>query len=61
MNKSTGTIDTKANVCSVKFHSKNSFQLAFGSADHHCHLYDLRNLDKALMVFKGHRKVDKVN
>lgn len=53
---STGTIESKANVCSVKFHPGNNNQIIFGSADHHIHLYDLRKTDEPLVVFKGHKK-----
>jgi E3 ubiquitin-protein ligase RFWD2 len=53
---STGTIDSKANVCSVKFHPSNSNHLVFGSADHHVHYYDLRKTSEPLRIFKGHRK-----
>ncbi|KAJ2997724.1 coatomer subunit alpha [Globomyces sp. JEL0801] len=53
---STGTIETKANVCSVKFHPTNPNELAYGSADHHIHYHDLRNMSTPLMVFKGHQK-----
>ncbi|KAJ3303722.1 coatomer subunit alpha [Kappamyces sp. JEL0829] len=53
---STGTIATKANVCSVKYHPLNSYQIVFGSADHHAHFYDLRKYSEPLYIFKGHRK-----
>lgn len=53
---STCTIETKANVCSVKFHPTNSYHIAFGSADHHVHYYDLRKHTEPLHVFQGHRK-----
>jgi E3 ubiquitin-protein ligase RFWD2 len=53
---SSGTIDTKANVCSVKFHPTNVNHLAFGSADHQVFYYDVRRLDTPLKVFKGHKK-----
>eukprot|EP00842_Homolaphlyctis_polyrhiza_P002575 jgi/Hompol1/3318/HPOL_006465-RA len=53
---SIATIETKANVCSVRFHPTQSHHLAFGSADHHLHYYDLRNISVPLHVFKGHRK-----
>ncbi|KAI8914615.1 ring finger and WD repeat domain 2 [Gorgonomyces haynaldii] len=49
-------IDTKANVCSVKFHPTLRYHLAFGSADHHVHYYDLRKPSQPLAVFKGHKK-----
>ena len=50
------TIDTKANVCSVKFHPTLSYHIAFGTADHHIHYYDLRNLRAPVHIFKGHKK-----
>ncbi|XP_046845426.1 E3 ubiquitin-protein ligase COP1-like isoform X2 [Xenia sp. Carnegie-2017] len=59
---STGTehsvscIEAKANVCCVKFNPESRYHLAFGSADHCVHYYDLRNSNKPLTVFKGHRK-----
>lgn len=42
--QSVATIPSKANVCCVKFHPENGHNIAFGSADHHVHYYDLRNL-----------------
>ncbi|KAI8810358.1 WD40-repeat-containing domain protein [Cladochytrium replicatum] len=54
--QSVVNIDTRANVCSVKFNPSNSFHLAFGSADHQVHYYDLRKPSEALHVFKGHKK-----
>lgn len=56
MKKSICTIDGKANVCSVRFHPEEGHLLAFGSADHNVHLYDLRYASKALDVMKGHKK-----
>ncbi|KAJ3324482.1 RING finger and WD repeat domain-containing protein 2 [Boothiomyces sp. JEL0866] len=53
---STGTIESKANICSVKYHPCNGEQLVFGSADHHLHYYDLRNTKSPLYIFKGHKK-----
>lgn len=53
---SIATLEAKANVCCVKFNPKSSCHLAFGSADHDVHYYDLRNMTKALCVFKGHKK-----
>lgn len=50
------TIDSKANVCSVKFHPFHSNFIAFGSADHHVHYYDLRNLKEPFHIFRGHKK-----
>lgn len=53
---SIATLEAKANVCCVKFNPKISYQLAFGSADHDVHFYDLRNMSRAICVFKGHKK-----
>lgn len=53
---SIATLEAKANVCCVKFNPKSSCHLAFGSADHDVHYYDLRHMSKALYTFKGHRK-----
>lgn len=53
---SIATLEAKANVCCVKFNPKSRYHLAFGSADHDVHYYDLRNMSKALCVFKGHKK-----
>ncbi|XP_011000702.1 PREDICTED: E3 ubiquitin-protein ligase COP1-like [Populus euphratica] len=49
-------IDMKANVCSVKYNPGSSIHVAVGSADHHIHYYDLRNISQPLYVFSGHRK-----
>ncbi|KAJ3045226.1 coatomer subunit alpha [Rhizophlyctis rosea] len=54
--RSVSTIESRANVCSVKFNPLVAHQLAFGSADHHVHYYDLRNPSTPLHIFKGHRK-----
>lgn len=53
---SIATLEAKANVCCVKFNPKSSCNLAFGSADHCVHYYDLRNMKEALTIFKGHKK-----
>lgn len=53
---SVASLEAKANVCCVKFNPKSSCHLAFGSADHCVHYYDLRNMKEPLCVFKGHRK-----
>ncbi|XP_012141044.1 E3 ubiquitin-protein ligase COP1-like [Megachile rotundata] len=53
---SVASLETKANVCCVKFNPRSSCHLAFGSADHCVHYYDLRNMKEALCIFKGHRK-----
>ncbi|KAJ8666879.1 hypothetical protein QAD02_008541 [Eretmocerus hayati] len=56
MDHSVASLEAKANVCCVKFNPKSSCHLAFGSADHCVHYYDLRNMKEALCVFKGHKK-----
>lgn len=56
MDHSVASLEAKANVCCVKFNPRSSCHLAFGSADHCVHYYDLRNMKEALCVFKGHRK-----
>ncbi|XP_033324820.1 E3 ubiquitin-protein ligase COP1 [Megalopta genalis] len=53
---SVASLEAKANVCCVKFNPRSSCHLAFGSADHCVHYYDLRNMNGALCIFKGHRK-----
>ncbi|KAJ3027263.1 coatomer subunit alpha, partial [Rhizophlyctis rosea] len=54
--RSVCTIESRANVCSVKFNPSVSHHIAFGSADHHVHYYDLRKPSHPLHIFKGHRK-----
>eukprot|EP01096_Ripella_sp_DP13-Kostka_P015493 TRINITY_DN728_c0_g1_i3.p1 TRINITY_DN728_c0_g1~~TRINITY_DN728_c0_g1_i3.p1 ORF type:complete len:850 (-),score=287.33 TRINITY_DN728_c0_g1_i3:22-2304(-) len=54
--KSVMNIETKANVCCVKFNPHTSNQIAFGSADHNLHFYDLRNTNEPLFILNGHRK-----
>jgi E3 ubiquitin-protein ligase RFWD2 len=49
-------IDMKANICCVKYNPGSSNYIAVGSADHHIHYYDLRNISQPLHVFSGHRK-----
>ncbi|XP_002534127.2 E3 ubiquitin-protein ligase COP1 [Ricinus communis] len=49
-------IDMKANICCVKYNPGSSNYIAVGSADHHIHYYDLRNVSHPLHVFSGHRK-----
>ncbi|XP_072045173.1 E3 ubiquitin-protein ligase COP1-like isoform X2 [Amphiura filiformis] len=49
-------LEAKANVCCVKFNPSKMYSLAFGSADHCVHYYDLRYPKQPLNVFKGHRK-----
>ncbi|XP_034943967.1 E3 ubiquitin-protein ligase COP1-like isoform X1 [Chelonus insularis] len=56
MDHSVASLEAKANVCCVKFNPRSSCHLAFGSADHCVHYYDLRNMREALCIFKGHRK-----
>jgi len=56
MDRSITSLEAKANVCCVKFNPKSRYHLAFGSADHCIHYYDLRNQQQPLAVFKGHRK-----
>lgn len=53
---SVASLEARANVCCVKFNPQSSYHLAFGSADHSVHYYDLRNTKQALTVFKGHKK-----
>lgn len=53
---SVATLEAKANVCCVKFNPRSSSHLAFGSADHCVHYYDLRNMKEAVAIFKGHKK-----
>ncbi|KAJ7964794.1 E3 ubiquitin-protein ligase COP1 [Quillaja saponaria] len=49
-------IDMKANICCVKYNPGSCNHIAVGSADHHIHYYDLRNISRPLHVFSGHRK-----
>lgn len=53
---SVASLEAKANVCCVKFNPASCYHLAFGSADHCVHYYDLRSTKQPLNVFKGHRK-----
>jgi E3 ubiquitin-protein ligase RFWD2 len=53
---SVACIEAKANVCCVRFNPYSRFHLAFGSADHCIHYYDLRNTKEQLGVLKGHKK-----
>ncbi|PKU87918.1 Protein SPA1-RELATED 3 [Dendrobium catenatum] len=53
---STGTIRTKANVCSVQFSPESGRIIAVGSADHNVYCYDLRNIRIPLCKFVGHSK-----
>ncbi|XP_059152150.1 E3 ubiquitin-protein ligase COP1-like [Physella acuta] len=54
--QSVMTIEGGANVCCVKFNPTTRYNLAFGSADHCVHYYDLRHPKKAVNVFRGHGK-----
>ena len=56
MNHSVASLEAKANVCCVKFNPTSCYHLAFGSADHCVHYYDLRNSKLPLNVFRGHKK-----
>ncbi|GIY95868.1 e3 ubiquitin-protein ligase COP1 [Caerostris extrusa] len=56
MEHSLATLEAKANVCCVKFNPDSRNHLAFGSADHCVHYYDLRNVTQPVEVFKGHKK-----
>ena len=53
---SVASLEAKANVCCVKFNPSSCYHLAFGSADHCVHYYDLRYTKQPLNVFKGHKK-----
>lgn len=54
--RSITSLEAKANVCCVQFNPSSRYHLAFGSADHCVHYYDLRNMKEEVKVFKGHRK-----
>lgn len=54
--RSVATLESKANVCCVKFCPENTFHIAFGSADHCVHYYDLRNTSEPLGLLIGHKK-----
>lgn len=54
--RSVACLEAKANVCCVKFNPIGASYLAFGSADHCVHYYDLRHPKRALAIFKGHKK-----
>ncbi|OQV15230.1 E3 ubiquitin-protein ligase RFWD2 [Hypsibius exemplaris] len=53
---SINSLDAKANVCCVQFSPQNRHILAYGSADHSIHVYDLRNTRYAFAVLKSHKK-----
>ncbi|XP_039762158.1 E3 ubiquitin-protein ligase COP1-like [Pararge aegeria] len=54
--RSVATLEAKFNVCCVRFNPRSSAHLAFGSADHAVHYYDLRAPRAPLCVFRDHRK-----
>ncbi|KAL0808742.1 hypothetical protein ABMA28_013170 [Loxostege sticticalis] len=54
--RSVATLEAKFNVCCVRFNPRSSCHLAFGSADHCVHYYDLRAPRHPLQVFRDHRK-----
>ncbi|KAJ2938618.1 hypothetical protein O0L34_g11930 [Tuta absoluta] len=54
--RSVTTLEARFNVCCVRFNPKSACHLAFGSADHCVHYYDLRAPRSPLAVFKDHRK-----
>eukprot|EP01105_Mastigella_eilhardi_P024559 TRINITY_DN643_c1_g2_i2.p1 TRINITY_DN643_c1_g2~~TRINITY_DN643_c1_g2_i2.p1 ORF type:complete len:548 (-),score=112.01 TRINITY_DN643_c1_g2_i2:58-1569(-) len=54
--KSVATIKTRANVCCVQFSPTSAQHVAFGSADHVIHLYDLRSTKEPLALLRGHNK-----
>ena len=54
--RSLANLEAKANVCCVQFNPESRYHLAFGSADHCVHYYDLRNMKTCLKIFKGHKK-----
>lgn len=55
-NHSVACLKIKANICGVKFNPESLSHLAFGSADHCIHYYDLRYSKQPLIVLKGHKK-----
>ncbi|MCL7024782.1 hypothetical protein MKW94_011560 [Papaver nudicaule] len=52
--KSTCTIRSVANVCCVQFSPYSPYLMAFGSADHKIHCYDLRNTRMPWCTLAGH-------
>ncbi|KPJ08972.1 E3 ubiquitin-protein ligase RFWD2 [Papilio machaon] len=54
--RSVATLEAKFNVCCVRFNPASACHLAFGSADHCVHYYDLRAPRAPLAVFRDHRK-----
>ena len=53
---STATIRCRANVCSVQFSPVNANVVAFASAEHKTHVYDLRRTARPLVVLSGHKR-----
>lgn len=56
MERSIVTINSTANICSVKFNPKSMYHLAFSSADHSVYYFDLRNTKVPVKIFKEHNK-----
>ncbi|OMJ28140.1 E3 ubiquitin-protein ligase COP1 [Smittium culicis] len=54
--RSVMTIEGKANVCCARFSPGKSHIVAYGSADHNVHCYDLRFPTTPLAILKEHRK-----
>ena len=52
MSHSVASLEAKANVCCVKFNPNSCYHLAFGSADHCVHYYDLRLGNKIVYTSK---------
>ncbi|PVZ99501.1 hypothetical protein BB558_004502 [Smittium angustum] len=50
------TIEGKANICCVRFNPELGNMVAFGSADHDIHYYDIRSARQPLAILKEHRK-----
>jgi E3 ubiquitin-protein ligase RFWD2 len=54
--RSVAVLEAKANVCCVKFCPQNTYNIAFGSADHCVHYYDFRHPREPVGVLQGHKK-----
>ncbi|RKP10412.1 WD40-repeat-containing domain protein, partial [Thamnocephalis sphaerospora] len=54
--RSTLTISSLANVCTVRFNPYDSNHIVFGSADHNAWYYDLRYPSRELFKCSDHRK-----
>ena len=54
--QSAATIKCRANVCSVQFSPVNANVVAFSSAAHQTHVYDLRRTQRPLVVLAGHKR-----